>query len=178
MRRHFKYILAVALSSLLAVSCIEEMEVPQPVIESDVLTLVPRVTTFANQYVTKAEEYDPYTDAEKKITSIAVLVFDGENKLAHIQEASGNSSLILNKSMLNLEDATLVMFANADIAELKSAANLTLETLETYALTNATPVITAADFSATDYKGLPMMGRLDNVDLTATTTSRKPFPYL
>ena len=173
MRRHFKYILAVALSSLLAVSCIEEMEVPQPVIESDVLTLVPRVTTFANQYVTKAEEYDPYTDAEKKITSIAVLVFDGENKLAHIQEASGNSSLILNKSMLNLEDATLVMFANADIAELKSAANLTLETLETYALTNATPVITAADFSATDYKGLPMMGRLDNVDLTATTTQQE-----
>ena len=148
------------------------MEIPQPVIESNVLTLVPRVTTFANQYVTKADEYDPYSDAEKKITSLAVLVFDSEGTLVYIEEASGNSPFTLNKSMLNIAGATLVMFANADIAILKNAPNLTLESLETYALTNASPVVTAATITDENFKGLPMMGKLENVDLTATTTSQ------
>ena len=112
MRQFFKYIFVVTLSSLLAVSCIEEMDMPQPVVESDVLTLVPRVTNFANQYVTKAEGSN--SDAEKTITSLAVLVFDSEGKLVHIEETSGASTLSLNKSMLNIGSATLVMFANSD----------------------------------------------------------------
>lgn len=174
MRRYFKYILAVALSSLFAVSCLEEMEAPQPVLESDVLTLVPRVTSFANQYVTKAEGDNLYSTAEKKITSLALLVFDSEGALVHIEEATGASNLTLNKSMLNIEGATLVMFANADIAALKSATNLTITSLETYSLGNLTPVVTEANISATDFKGLPMMGRLEGVDLTATATSQGP----
>lgn len=141
-------------------------------IESEVLTLVPRVTSFANQYVTKADGYDPYSDAEKKITSLAVLVFDSEGKLVHIEEASNASNLTLNKSMLNIEGATLVMFANADIAALKSATNLTLTSLETYALTNASPVVTAATIEDANFKGLPMMGRLKDVDLTPTATQQ------
>lgn len=145
---------------------------PQPVVESDVLTLVPRVTNFANRYVTKAEGSDP--DAEKTITSLAVLVFDSEGKLVHIEETSGASTLSLNKSMLNIGSATLVMFANSDIASLKSATSLTLENLETYALRNISPVVTEANMSASDFKGLPMMGRLEGVDLTATATSQKP----
>ena len=145
---------------------------PQPVVESDVLTLVPRVTTFANRYVTKAEGSD--SDAEKTITSLAVLVFDSEGKLVHIEETSGASTLSLNKSMLNIGSATLVMFANSDIASLKSATSLTLENLETYALRNISPVVTEANMSASDFKGLPMMGRLEGVDLTATATSQKP----
>lgn len=145
---------------------------PQPVVESDVLTLVPRVTNFANRYVTKAEGSDP--DAEKTITSLAVLVFDSEGKFVHIEETSGASTLSLNKSMLNIGSATLVMFANSDIASLKSATSLTLENLETYALRNISPVVTEANMSASDFKGLPMMGRLEGVDLTATATSQKP----
>ena len=141
-------------------------------IESEVLTLVPRVTSFANQYVTKADGYDPYSDAEKRITSLAVLVFDSEGKLVHIEEASNASNLTLNKSMLNIEGATLVMFANTDIAALKSATNLTLTSLETYALTNASPVITAATIEDANFKGLPMMGRLEDVDLTPTATQQ------
>ena len=172
MRQFFKYIFVVTLSSLLAVSCIEEMDMPQPVVESDVLTLVPRVTNFANRYVTKAEGSDP--DAEKTITSLAVLVFDSEGKLVHIEETSGASTLSLNKSMLNIGSATLVMFANSDIASLKSATSLTLENLETYALRNISPVVTEANMSASDFKGFPMMGRLEGVDLTATATSQRP----
>ena len=172
MRQFFKYIFVVTLSSLLAVSCIEEMDMPQPVVESDVLTLVPRVTNFANRYVTKAEGSDP--NAEKTITSLAVLVFDSEGKLVHIEETSGASTLSLNKSMLNIGSATLVMFANSDIASLKSATSLTLENLETYALRNISPVVTEANMSASDFKGFPMMGRLEGVDLTATATSQRP----
>ena len=142
--------------------------------ESEVLTLVPRVTGFANQYVTKAEGYDPYADAEKKIRSLAVLVFDSEGGLVHIEEASGASNLTLNKSMLNIEGTTLVMFANVDIAALKSATNLTIENLETYAIGNISPVVTEAEISSTEFAGLPMMGRLEGVDLTATATSQGP----
>ena len=52
MKRYFKYIFLALIAALMTVSCLEELELETPVIKNDVLTLVPRVQSFANRYVT------------------------------------------------------------------------------------------------------------------------------
>ena len=99
-----------------------------PMAESVTTTLVPRVKSFTNQYVTKAT--DPYTQNEKKIEKLTVLIFSGvadeqaNHRLIYTQQANG-SSLTLNKSELNtiasteeLSSATVVMFANVILADI------------------------------------------------------------
>ena len=139
MKRYFKYILLALIAALLTVSCLEELELETPVIKNDVLTLVPRVQSFANRYVTKAE----YSTDEAKISTLAVLVFNEDGTLIHHQEnVSVNSNkLTLNRSLLNspaqegkLDNATVVLVANIGLADLKNGSQTLLDNIETLTL--------------------------------------------
>ena len=188
MKRYLKYILLPLVTGLLTVSCLEEIEAPQPVFESEELTLVPRVKSFTNQYVTKAEgDEAAYTQAETKITHLAYLIFDSEGVLVHKDEADVQNGvgLTLNKTNLNSSEtaATVVMFANVNLADIKKANEdgsftaisntLTIEEFDDYSihLTNA-PIVLSTDLSNTGFKGFPMKGVAEGVDLT--TSSKDP----
>lgn len=184
MKRYLKHIFLSLTLCVLAASCMEELDSPQPAPGSDALTLVPRVTSFANRYVTKAG----YGTDETKITSLAVLVFNEDDDLVHIQEGSntdGISTLTLNKSMLNspeqdgkLDNATLVMIANAGLDTIKDAdgksisdnrPDLTLDGLNDYTFhfeEGQTVVTSLGD----GFTGFPMIGTA-TADLTPTSTS-------
>lgn len=174
MKRYLKYILLALIATFTAASCIEEMQFEQPVPQGDELTLVPRVKSFANEYVTKSE----YASKETKITSLAVLVFNSGGDLVYWDEPEDVTAPIkLNKSMLKIEGATIVMFANVSLDDIKnsdgtsiasSPAAVSLSTLDSYTIANSEPVITDMEASG----GLPMMGRSDNVDLTPTQTQQ------
>lgn len=171
------------------VACVNEMELSEPILEQQQLTLVPRVHSFANQYVTKAE----YGTSETKITQLAVLVFDKGGNLAHIQDhtVSEVSSVSLNKSMLNLSPATVVMIANMQLADIKKVntdntttsladvknrvATLTLGDLDHYSFhyDEAKTVINNLD---ENFSGFPMIGRIDDVNLTTTQTGAIEVP--
>lgn len=189
--RYLKYIFLVFFISILTVSCIEEIESPN-VQESDVLTLVPRVTNFANQYVTKSS----YSTNETKITSLAVLAFNEDNDLILIHEDSNDSgitSVALSKSMLNFKDpvivekldaATLVVFANIGINQIIDANGKSLkdikdnkETLKLSAIDGFTCHFSDSQTVVTDleddnFKGFPMVGRRSNVNLTMSSTQQ------
>ena len=188
MKRYLKYILLPLVTGLLTVSCLEEIEAPQPVFESEELTLVPRVKSFTNQYVTKAEgDEAAYTQTETKITHLAYLIFDSEGVLVHKDEADVQNGvgLTLNKTNLNSSEtaATVVMFANVNLADIKKANEdgsftaisntLTIEEFDDYSihLTNA-PIVLSTDLSNTGFKGFPMKGVAEGVDLT--TSSKDP----
>lgn len=161
------------------------MQFDQPVLESESLTLVPRVKSFANQYVTKSA----YSENETKISSLSVLVFNSDGKLLHIEESSDLSSVTLNKSMLdspaqaeNLASATVVMIANISLDDIKKSdgtsindnkASLTLADMENYScdLTNYATVVT--DLTSDSFTGFPMIGGVKNVDLRPTSTQQK-----
>lgn len=183
MKRYLKHIFLSLTLCVLAASCMEELDSPQPAPGSDALTLVPRVTSFANRYVTKAG----YGTDETKITSLAVLVFNEDGDLVHIQEGSntgGISTLTLNKSMLNspeqdgkLDNATLVMIANAGLDTIKAAdgksisdnrSDLTLDGLNAYTFhfeEGQTVVTSLGD----GFTGFPMIGTA-TADLTPTSS--------
>ena len=189
--RYLKYIFLVFFISILTVSCIEEIESPN-VQESDVLTLVPRVTNFANQYVTKSS----YSTNETKITSLAVLAFNEDNDLILIHEDSNDSgitSVALSKSMLNFNDpvivekldaATLVVFANIGINQIIDANGKSLkdikdnkETLKLSAIDGFTCHFSDSQTVVTDleddnFKGFPMVGRSSNVNLTMSSSQQ------
>lgn len=183
MKRYLKYIFIALTATFLAASCIEEMQLEQPVTQSDELTLVPRVKSFANQYVTKAG----YSSAETKISRLAVLVFNSDGNLVHLQEAENATSVMLNKSMLNtptqaskLASSTLVMIANVELDDITKSdgysirdnkANLTLADMEKYTchFPEGKTVITAL---GEGFTGFPMIGGLKNVDLTSTTSQQ------
>lgn len=168
-------------------SCIEEMEVAQPMLENDGETvLVPRVKSFTNQYITKSD----YTGLETKITKIAVLVFDSDSKLVHLEEVSGES-VILNKSMLNssatqtdkLKSATVVMFANMNLADIrkgkwsiienKNEASMTPEDLKNYICHFAAEKTVIPAPLTEDFEGFPMVGST-TCDLSATKAKSDP----
>ena len=118
--RYLKYIILSLLTSILTLSCVKELEDPTPIQQNAALTLVPRVKSFSNQYVTKA-----YESGEAKITRLAILVFDENGNLIHLQEGSddaGINSLPLNKSILNKPSATVVMFANMNLSNIRNAS--------------------------------------------------------
>lgn len=178
MKRYIKYIFLSLLTCFLASSCIEEIAAPQPETGSELATLVPRVKSFTNQYVTKA-----YGSREDDIFNLSVLVFGTDGKLIHLQESNG-ASLTLNKSMLNgitsaanLESATIVMFANISLSDIVDSdgesiednkATLTLENLADYTCSLSNPVITAIP----DGFGFPMMGKRESVNLSSTNTQQ------
>ena len=156
--------------------------------ESEELTLVPRVKSFTNQYVTKAEgDEAAYTQAETKITHLAYLIFDSNGALVHKAEddVQNGAGLTLNKTNLNSSEtvATVVMFANVNLADIKKANSdgtftsigntLTLEEFDDYSIhPTSDPVVLSADLTGSGFKGFPMKGIAQNVNLT--TSSKNP----
>lgn len=184
MRRYIQYIFLSLILCISTVSCIEELDAPQIMQENEELTLVPRVKSFTNQYVTKSA----YTDNETKIDSLSLLVFDSDGKLVHLHEGSGES-VTINKSMLNSPDkkeklasATVVMFANISIDKIRDAGAksirdnkevLTLGDMKNYTChwdAGKTFVTDLGD----DFTGFPMVGGIKGVDLTATRPRQAP----
>ena len=158
----------------------------QPVPEGDgFAVLVPRVTGFANQYVTKATAYNEY---EGKISSLSVLVFDKNGAflyLAENSEVSENQTIKLNQSMLNaistpdnLNGATVVMIANISLDNIKNSSEETLKNklsssfelddMEGYTCHLANPVVKSEDITSATFPGFPMIGGA-TVDLTASS---------
>ena len=179
MKRYLKYIFIALTATIVAASCIEEMQLEQPVTQSDELTLVPRVKSFANQYVTKAG----YSSAETKISRLAVLVFNSDGNLVHLQEAENATSVMLNKSMLKSmlntptqasKLATLVMIANVELDDITKADDgtsimdnkegLTLVGLNDYSLTFDEAQTVVSDLGE-DFTGFPMVGTISGVNL-------------
>lgn len=185
MRKHLQYIFLALATVVLAVSCVKELEFEQPMGEGDALTLVPRVRSFANQYVTKATPYDG-DKGEKNITRLAVFVFNSKGDLIHwYEDTSGSDAVTLNKSMLNspaqssmLDNATVVLIANVNLDDVKKGtvsikdnSALTLDDLENYTINTSGTVFTEADLKAEDFSGLPMIGGI-KVDLTHAAGSQ------
>lgn len=183
MKRYFRYIFLTLILGIMAMSCVEEMDVPQPKPGNDAVTLVPRVKSFSNQYVTKSD----YSTEETKITKLAVLVFDSntEPKLVHIEEASGENitSLRLNKSLLNKCDvtkATIVMIANVDLANVENSGGTSIK--DAYADTDTTLELddlndysfhfaddqTVVTSLGGGFNGFPMIGISGPLDLSSS----------
>lgn len=184
MRRYFRHILLSLISVICTVSCIKELDDPNPVHVSDTPTvLVPRVKSFTNQYITKAG----YTTDETQISSLTVLVFNNNGQLVHIQQPSNLSSIELNKSMLDapgqdVTAATIVMIANVGLDKITDGNGntfqeikdnklaLTLEGMENCTFDfSANPVITSI---SDNFTGFPMIGGVKNVNLSATKESQ------
>ena len=77
MKRYLKHIFLALTATLMAVSCLEELEIETPTFGDEVVTLVPRVQSFANRYVTKSE----YVGKETMISKYTVLVFNKDGNL-------------------------------------------------------------------------------------------------
>lgn len=189
MKRYIKYIFLSLLTCFLASSCIEEIAAPQPETGSELATLVPRVKSFTNQYVTKAT--DPYTQNEKKIEKLTVLIFSGatdeqeNHRLIYTQQTNG-SSLTLNKSELNtiasteeLTSATVVMFANVSLSDIMKknsdgtytaiGNSLTLEELNDCSIhMGDSPVVLSSELES--FGGFPMKG-VATANLTIGSTT-------
>lgn len=155
---------------------------PKPVDDSQEVTLVPRVKGFTNQYITKGS----YSDAEFKIKRLAVLIFNSEGNLAFSKEYN-TSSVVLNKTMLNLNSATVVMFANVSLSDIKKQTvdaegtstwtdittdtELTLEGLDGYSIDlGSNPVVLETDLGGDAFNGFPMKGVASNVNLTPSAS--------
>lgn len=142
MKRYLKYIFLALTATLMAVSCIEELKPETPVFQKDALTLVPRVQSFANQYVTKAND----SIDETSISALGVLVFNEDGELVHYQEnaSTNQNKLTLYKSLINssaqegkLDNATIVLFANMTLSDLKNGSQTVLDKIKTNTLTLA-----------------------------------------
>ncbi len=169
MKRYLKHIFLALTAALMAASCLEELEIETPTFGDDVVTLVPRVQSFANRYVTKAE----YVGNETLISKYTVLVFNNGGTLVHKQSVTGDDPFKLNKSMLNssangdLTKATVVMLANMEYADVNNAGVTVtkLSDFENCTYKPAQAVIT----SITDgFNGFPMIGGIKEVDLSST----------
>ncbi len=174
----------------MASSCLDEIAAPQPETGSELTTLVPRVKSFTNQYVTKAT--DPYTENEKKIEKLTVLIFSGiadeqeNHRLIYTHQTNG-SSLMLNKSELNtiassseLTSATVVMFANVNLADIMKensdgsyttiGNSLTLEELNDCSIhMGDSPVVLGSELET--FSGFPMKGVATANLTTGSSTS-------
>lgn len=171
MKRYFRYIYLTLVTVLLA-SCVKDLQPDPSFSGSELTTLVPRVKSFTNQYITKSA----YSSEEQKITSLAVLVFDNSGKLVDIN--TGTNSVKINRSMLQAKQvsaATIVMFANislsdivdADGKSISSKTDLTLEDVADYTcyFAEENAIITSLE----DFDGFPMMGTQTGVNLTSNT---------
>ena len=174
MKRYLKHIFLALTATLMAVSCLEELEIETPTFGDEVVTLVPRVQSFANRYVTKSE----YVGNETMISKYTVLVFNKDGNLVHKQSVTGDDPFKLNKSMLNssangdLTEATVVMLANMDYADVNNTdvnntgATVTkLSDFETCTYKPAQAVITSI---SDGFTGFPMIGGIKMVNLSST----------
>ena len=175
MKRYLKHIFLALTATLMVVSCLEELEIETPTFGDEVVTLVPRVQSFANRYVTKAE----YADHETIISKYTVLVFNNAGNLVHKQSVTGDDPFKLNKSMLNssangdLTKATVVMLANMDYADVNNAGVTVtkLSDFETCTYTPAQAVITSI---SDGFTGFPMIGGIKMVNLSSTKDQQPP----
>ena len=175
MKRYLKHIFLALTATLMAVSCLEELELETPTFGDEVVTLVPRVQSFANRYVTKSE----YVGNETMISKYTVLVFNKDGNLVHKQSVTGDDPFKLNKSMLNssangdLTEATVVMLANMDYADVNNAgATVTkLSDFETCTYKPAQAVITSI---SDGFTGFPMIGGIKMVNLSSTKDQQPP----
>lgn len=159
----------------MAVSCLEELEIETPTFGDEVVTLVPRVQSFANRYVTKSE----YVGNETMISKYTVLVFNKDGNLVHKQSVTGDDPFKLNKSMLNssangdLTEATVVMLANMDYADVNNAGVTVtkLSDFETCTYKPAQAVITSI---SDGFTGFPMIGGIKMVNLSSTKDQQPP----
>ena len=173
MRRYIKNIFPLLVAVLLT-SCVKELELAPSMSDSELATLVPRVKSFTNQYITKAS----YQDNEKNIKNLSVLVFDNDGNIVDTQ--TGTTTVTINKTMLkkNVTAATIVMFANISLDDIKDAngnsikskTNLTLAEVDNYTchFDESKAIITSLD----NFDGFPMMGIQENVNLEPTTTQQ------
>lgn len=179
MSRYIKYIFLTLTAALLAVSCLEEMESPQPMPQDEALTLVPRIHNFANQYVTKAA----YNADEHVISSISVLIFNSEGALLDILESTSNK-VSVNKTNLSrhgsLVDAKIVMFANIKLDDVQNSTgsiidnkgNLKYADLSGYTCHLNSDKVVITDLSISGgFTGFPMTGET-TVDLSPTATQQ------
>lgn len=161
MKRYLRTLLLTFVASLSAVSCVNEMELSEPITDPDVLaTFVPRVHSFANEYVTRAV----YSENETKITTLSLFVFDEKGKLVSYTEDLGNvSSFQLKKSNLgldtDLEDCSVYLLANVD-PDYLSSHNLADFEQATIKIAQENTVITEADLSNESFMGFPMIGKI------------------
>ena len=175
MKRYLKHIFLALTATLMAVSCLEELEIETPTFGDEVVTLVPRVQSFANRYVTKSE----YVGNETMISKYTVLVFNKDGNLVHKQSVTGDDPFKLNKSMLNssangdLTKATVVMLANMDYADVNNAGVpvTKLSDFETCTYKPAQAVITSISYGFT---GFPMIGGIKMVNLSSTKDQQPP----
>ena len=159
----------------MVVSCLEELEIETPTFGDEVVTLVPRVQSFANRYVTKSE----YVGNETMISKYTVLVFNKDGNLVHKQSVTGDDPFKLNKSMLNssangdLTEATVVMLANMDYADVNNAGVTVtkLSDFETCTYKPAQAVITSI---SDGFTGFPMIGGIKMVNLSSTKDQQPP----
>lgn len=167
MKIYLRYIFLALAATLMAVSCIEELEFETPIVQDDVVTFVPRVQSFANRYVTKAD----YQGNETQISNHTVMVFNNDGNLVHRQYAEGDSPFRLNKSMLNssangdLSQATVVMLANMKYEDLSGVTVTKLSDFEKCTYKPSKSVITSLQDG---FAGFPMIGGIKGVDLTST----------
>lgn len=175
MKRYLKHIFLALTATLMAVSCLEELEIETPTFGDEVVTLVPRVQSFANRYVTKSE----YVGNETMISKYTVLVFNKDGNLVHKQSVTGDDPFKLNKSMLNssangdLTEATVVMLANMDYADVNNAGVTVtkLSDFETCTYKPAQAVITSI---SDGFTGFPMIGGIKMVNLSSTKDQQPP----
>ncbi|MBO7278274.1 MAG: DUF4906 domain-containing protein [Bacteroidales bacterium] len=184
MRRYLRTLFLTLAASLFAVSCVNEMELSEPITDPDVVaTLVPHVNNFANQYVTKAG----YSDAEKKVSSLSMYIFNNDGVLVHTETLNPEAtSVTLKKSMMNtpthrgkLNNATVLMMANMSLSDLKksdgnalSAEGLTLSVLQKSTYLHIPAAKTVITSLGEGFTGFPMMGQI-TMDLTATTAQQE-----
>lgn len=174
MRRYIKYIL-ISLATVLLASCVKELELAPSMSDSELTTLVPRVKSFANQYITKAA----YAGKETDIKTLSVLIFDNNGNLVDTQ--TGTTTVTINKSMLKKKEmsaSTVVMFANislnnildADGNSIASKTDLHIDDIADYScsLPEGSAIITTLE----GFNGFPMMGIQENVDLTPTSNQQ------
>ena len=167
MKIYLRYIFLALAATLMAVSCIEELEFETPIVQDDVVTFVPRVQSFANRYVTKAD----YEGNETQISNHTVMVFNNDGNLVHRQYVEGDSPFRLNKSMLNssangdLSQATVVMLANMKYEDLSGVTVTKLSDFEKCTYKPSKSVITSLPDG---FAGFPMIGGIKGVDLTST----------
>lgn len=179
MTRYTYYIFLALITAFISVSCIQELELETPVVENDVVTLVPRVQSFANKYVTKAEE--PYSAYEKKISSLTALIFNSEGNFVYkLDQSSGATSLTLNKSLFakgDMANSTVVLLANITLGELQTPygvitddniKNLTVSALQASTYTpSSIPSVIKSD-ALSSINGLPMIGGQKGINLSAS----------
>lgn len=153
----------------------------------DALTLVPRVKSFTNKYVTKA--YDS-SIGEDKIKHLAYIIFDSAGNCVDMAESdvSSTTSLTINKTKLNSSEtsATVVLFANVKFEDIKKentdengkpngtftalSNQTTLSELDEYSINFKTdPVVLSSELSS--FNGFPMKGVATGVNLTTASNA-------